>query len=93
MTTATRNSRTYGRPRHLVLRLLLTMGLVAPAAFLFVELVDYIDTVESTASRELLGVEYLRGLEPVAGALGAVQTAVVSGASPVVRIWIWNEPA
>lgn len=63
------------------MRVLLTIGLVAPAAFLFIQLGDYIDTKLAAASRELLGVEYLSALGPVAAALGEAQSAAVSGGS------------
>jgi hypothetical protein len=67
-----------------MMRLLLTIGLIAPAAFLFIELRDSIEDRQATASRELLGVEYLRGLEPVATALAAAQSAAIAGASNAI---------
>jgi hypothetical protein len=67
------------------MRIFLTICLVAPAALIFLELRDYIDTRQSTATRELLGVEYLRALEPLAVALDTAQAAAVAGAAAPVR--------
>jgi hypothetical protein len=78
--TAPMRARVY-RPRQVVLRMLLTMGLIAPAAFLFMELRNFIDVRASASVRELQGVEYLRALEPLGTALGETQTAVISGLS------------
>jgi hypothetical protein len=64
-----------------VIRVLLTIGLITPAAYLFLEQRNDIDARESTASRELLGVEYLRALEPLGVALGTARSAVLGGAS------------
>jgi hypothetical protein len=64
--------------------MLLTIGLIAPAAFLFIELRNSIEDRQATASRELLGVEYLRALEPVASALAEAQSAAIAGASNAV---------
>jgi hypothetical protein len=66
------------------MRILLTIGLIAPAAFLFIELRQSIEDRQATATRELLGVEYLRGLEPVASALAEAQSAAIGGASTAI---------
>ena len=63
------------------MRILLTISLIAPAAFLFIELWNFIDVRESASARELQGVEYLRALEPLGTALGETQTAVIGGSS------------
>src|SRR5262245_31858425 len=81
VTAAMRRARAYGRPRRVVMRILLTIGLIAPAAFLFIDLRNYIDVRASASVRELLGVEYLRALEPLGTALGETQAAVISAAS------------
>jgi hypothetical protein len=64
-----------------MMRILLTLGLIAPTAFLFIEAQNSIDVRESASARELQGVEYLRALEPLGTALGEIQSAVISGSS------------
>jgi hypothetical protein len=66
------------------MRIFLTIGLIAPAVFLFIELRDSIEVRQATASRELLGVEYLRALEPLASALAEAQSAAIAGASVAI---------
>jgi hypothetical protein len=63
------------------MRILLTIGLIAPTAFLFIDLKNFIDVRESASVQELLGVEYLRALEPLGTALGDTETAVISASA------------
>jgi hypothetical protein len=69
------------KPRDLLLRLLLTLGLIASGATLYIGLSDGLRDQQSLGERELLGVQYLASLQPLAAALAKVESAVV-GADP-----------
>jgi len=73
------------RPRDVFLRVLLTIGLTAPAAALYVGFDGRLEEQRAGAARELLGVQYLRALQPLAAALGQAQSAAVSGDSAATR--------
>jgi hypothetical protein len=73
------------RPRDVFLRVLLTIGLAAPATALFVGFDGRLVEQRAGAARELLGVQYLRALQPLATALGQAQSAAVNGDSAATR--------
>ena len=73
------------RPRDVLLRVLLTIGLAAPATALYAGLDGRLDEQRAGAARELLGVQYLHALQPLAAALGQAESAAVTGDSAATR--------
>lgn len=84
MTVPAQRSRQWPNAPGSVLRLLLTVVMLLPITVLFVQLQRSVDDRQRAATLEQHGVEYVRSLTVVTGALADAQSAAVTG-RPVPR--------